>query len=139
MSATVWVNGPYRAFSDARAVRLVVPVPECGWLRLFEPFGEEGVDAWRESARRAALAVGLNPARSRVLVQSTVHKATGDRFQVAEDVRPSLKAALDGLVFAGVFKSAQHRHVGTSLMVMGSSTGDVEGLLVLRLMGVSGG
>lgn len=140
MSQMIKVGGRPGIFRDDQGIRLVVPVPDCGWLRIGGGWKPEDAQAWRDSAAGAVRALGLVPARGCVLVQGTVRRAARSAtFATGEEVRPSLDAALDGLVAAGFLRSADGRHVISQKLTIGASTGDCGALLVLKLLGVSGG
>lgn len=74
-------------------------------------------DHWRERARKAAevrQAVGLLARGKRIeppVIATLIWTVTNDRRRDAGAASPTLKAALDGLVDAGVIPDDNHRYV----------------------------
>lgn len=136
-----------RSTVDSRVeYRVVVPVPDGGWLAGLWPLsGLERLrlaDDWRQMARRSCQAAGVPPLRRARLVAEVRPRRLELGLNVAEDVRPTLTAVAGGLVDAGVvanFAPGRHRAIVDERMVLGTLSGEHEPLLILHLWRWDGG
>ena len=124
--------------------RVVVPVPDNGWLSLLWP--ETPVDRlalardWRAMAARSCVAARV-PFLGRARLQAEVKLR---RFElglnVAEDVRPALIQVVQGLADAGVVSvDGYQRPLVDEHLTLGHLTGEHEPLLILHLWRWDGG
>jgi hypothetical protein len=127
----------------SKPIRLVIPVPDGGWLSIHERRTSDLINDWID-ATVASVEAAQIPALGAVAIRAKVRLSTVPipgrrRIFVAEDARPSLTSVLTGLVAAEVLKGSEKKYVVASLMSMGAHTGESGGLLVLELTEVSGG
>lgn len=99
---------------------ITIPAP-CAWLnsndRRHRMAEAKLVKEWREAGREAS--AGLAPITERVHILATIHKARNGRWD-PNNLWPSVKACVDGVVESGLLKDDDWRHVLGPDMRMGA-------------------
>lgn len=127
MSDTVYVKGPANAFQrPVRLVaeserRLVVPVPQEGWLQAFEPQGRGErlmlADAWTVATAREALRRELPPFRRALGLVTFYPKSIAEKgkpgIHVAADLTPTWLVVRRWLALNGVNVHWETLHLGS--------------------------
>lgn len=92
---------------------LEVPAP-CAWLnsnqRLHRMAAAKLTAEWREAGRKAAEGFELQPIEGRVHVVAYISKPRGGRWD-PNNLWPTIKAVVDGVVDAGLLADDDHEHV----------------------------
>lgn len=125
----------------APAHRLVIPVPEGGWLSLLQPKGAserlEIAARWRERAKMCAQIAGLPVIAGPVAVLAVIRLGSWQERGIRhhEDASLTIGSAKKGLVAAGVLPSTG-RDVITYEEARIGATDPNGGQLILRLVEV---